>query len=742
VGERAGRNPAEAGAVLAERPNSEAVPEASQAEPRPLSQEHFASKEDWLLDVIRQTVAPVSTADTFFPEAPHSTDSEEAPTADATDESLEKLRRLILGAEIDGLAELRRQLADPRRQAEAVSRVVAEALRLKARRDDELVVALKATVDQIMRSTVRNNPADLADNLFPVMGPAIRRSIAESFRSMLQDFSRSLEKSFSFTGLKWRFEAARTGRKFSEVVLLKTLEYQVEQVFLIQVDSGLSLLHLYHDKALPTDDADQVSAMLTVMQRFVNDSFAEGELSAIEFGEFNIYIVRAPQVYLACVVRGQAPSDLRTDMRIALERIVADCAEELDAGSLSKDALARATLYAEALLSSRYRDEGGKLSWTIRLLPLAVILAILGGLGFWQYKGYETGRLEERVRAALGQAGVIPLTVEPSRFGPWRVTVLQDELAAPLDGPIAAAGLPRERLILSAQPFISQDVDIVGQRLRDLLRDAPPGIEQEPDPAALAERRATLNGAASIPWALSAYERLRAVPGVRDVEVRVQDPDRDVALAIKNRQVNLTGQTALVPWLFPVYERLKNLGGIDGLSLNLRDSGNGVAASLENGVLTFKGQASLSWQTAVAANVPAGSVDLSGLTDDADTRALKTLRDRINQRVILFPLGGDQPVPADQALLEQAVDDLIALEKLAASMDMLVSLIIYGHADVTGSDRRNYELSQARTKTVAAQLYARGSAIPISTYGLGSEFAAQDDQSSRKIELRVDLHRR
>ncbi|MDR2387990.1 MAG: hypothetical protein LBE80_10475, partial [Deltaproteobacteria bacterium] len=64
--------------------------------------------------------------------------------------------------------------------------------------------------------------------------------------------------------------------------------------------------------------------------------------------------------------------------------------------------------------------------------------------------------------------------------------------------------------------------------------------------------------------------------------------------------------------------------------------------------------------------------------------------------------------------------------------------------DATGQDRRNYELSEQRTKTVAAMLYAKGSSIPISNYGLGSQFSSKsetgppvEDQDSRKIELHV-----
>ena len=782
----------------------------------PINEDSFATKEDWLLAFIEyaapppgirknppaegetrvaDNLAPTEQADGYFgggpvgadqaqdrpPAAPEAAGAggEAGPTEASpddsscvgplrdlapapSDEELDSLRRLILGREIDGLEDIHHQLSDHRRQAEALSQVVAEAIRLRARQDDQMIVALKGTVDQIVRSSVRNNPADLADNLFPVMGPAIRRSISESIRGMLQDFSRTLEKSFSLTGLKWRFEAARTGKKFSEVVMLKTIEYQVEQVLFVHTATGLRLVHLYHENALHTDDGDQVSAMLTVMQQFVNDSFAEGELSTVEFGEFNIYIARAPQAYLACVVRGQAPSDLRTDMQIALEQMIMECADELDAFDGNAEPFKKVAHYAEALLSSRYKDEGRKLSLAARLLPVMLILVILGALGFWGYKKYETDRLEKMIYQAVNKTGVIPLHIAPSLFGLWEITVLQDELAdslpyesnRPIADQIVAGGLPRDRFVINAQPFVSQDIEIVIERVRSFLKDAPQGVNKEPNPMELGARRVPLEGTATIPWALSAYEHLISVPGVKQVNVHISDPDKGLTLVIEDRRLSLKGRASLVPWVFSMYERLINTIGVDSVELNVQDSDNGVSAFIDNQVLTFKGQASLGWQTAVSENamiVSAGRlVDLSGIEDDADTRELKTLRDRINRVVILFPLGKDQPAQEDAQQLNQAVNDLVELEKLADSMGMSVSLTIYGHADATGSDTRNYDLSQARTKTVAARLYARGSAIPIAGYGLGSEFAARaggevkvsDDQASRKIELRVELSKK
>jgi outer membrane protein OmpA-like peptidoglycan-associated protein len=123
---------------------------------------------------------------------------------------------------------------------------------------------------------------------------------------------------------------------------------------------------------------------------------------------------------------------------------------------------------------------------------------------------------------------------------------------------------------------------------------------------------------------------------------------------------------------------------------------------------------------------------------------MQNLVEEINGVVIHFPLGKAAAEPADAPKLQKAVDNLVALEKLAAEMQVSISLVIYGHADFTGSDRRNYELSMDRTKTVAALLYARGSYMPIRNYGMGSEFSQKgesgtqmEDPESRKIELKV-----
>lgn len=630
------------------------------------------------------------------------------------DEELNLLRRLILGREIDGLEEVYRKFNNSGQLARAVSRVVTEAIRIRVRQDSELVGVLKTTVDSIVRNSVRNNPSELANNLFPVMGPAIRRSISESIRGMLQEFSRTLEKSFSLTGLKWRLKSWRTGIKFSEVVMLETMEYQVEQVFVIHADSGTLIIHMVNENA-PAEvkkdvkDPDQVAAMLTAIQQFVNDSFIRGALSTLEFGDRNIYVARAPQVYAACVVLGQAPPNLRVDLQTALELLVMECADDLDFFKNDTTPFDKARRHFNGLMVSRFKDETQRLPLRTKLIAVLLLAAILSPLGFWGYKHYQMAELEDRVRMTVTQPGLKLLEITPRLWERWSIVCLKDELAEMPEKALAAAGLPRERYQMEYIPYISQEHEIVLRRVRTLLAGKPEGVEDRLNPVS---KILTLRGSAPIDWLMMVYGRLRSIPGLSKVDIS-----------------------------------------------DIIDPGNGVAASLDDrGVLYLKGRASIGWlesireQAVMAPGIT--QVDLSGVVDDEDTVKIKDLAAAINGTVIFFLLNKDQPVAEDLAKLNQAVENLVELEKLAARMGLVVSLVIYGHTDSSGSANRNYDLSQERAKTLAALLYSRGAAIPISTFGLGADFAsialteetrdrkAAAGQSSRKIELRVYVNQK
>ena len=143
---------------------------------------------------------------------------------------VEQLRRLLFGKDYDALLALKAQFENSDKYTASVARILAEAIQLRREQDDALTVALAPTVEQALTNSISNNPQRIADMLYPVMGPAIRKSINQALSEALENLNRLLENSLSVRSWKWRFDAWRTGQSYAQVALLRTLVYQVEQV--------------------------------------------------------------------------------------------------------------------------------------------------------------------------------------------------------------------------------------------------------------------------------------------------------------------------------------------------------------------------------------------------------------------------------------------------------------------------------------------------------------------------------
>lgn len=294
-------------------------------------------------------------------------DESRVPPGEASSEvedlRLAELRALLLRPEQVKIEDLDRRLSSPETLAEQVSSVLPRAIVIRGSPDDKLALALRLSIESAIRTSIRSNPRFFADILYPVMGPAIRKSIAEALRAMLESFNSSLETTFSWRSLKWRLEAIRTGRSFAEVVLLHTLVYRVEQLYLLHRESGLVLRHLSAEGAV-AQDPDLVSGMLTAIQDFVHDSFGGGEnaLETFRVGELGVWIEQGPSTVLAAVVRGNPPAELNALLRTQLELIELQFDRELADFHGDPAPFPRADVLLEPCLILAQTGRGGKAS--------------------------------------------------------------------------------------------------------------------------------------------------------------------------------------------------------------------------------------------------------------------------------------------------------------------------------------------------------------------------------------------
>jgi hypothetical protein len=164
-----------------------------------------------------------------------------------------RLRTLLLADERASLNDLNSKLGNAESITQTVAGVLPEAATLRASKDNSVSKAFAPVIEDSLHHLVRENPQPLADALYPIMGPAIRRSIRQALEGMLANLNTALEHAFSPKSLKWRFDAWRSGETYARVVLLNTLAYQVEQVFLIHRESSLLLGHAWSDRAVVND---------------------------------------------------------------------------------------------------------------------------------------------------------------------------------------------------------------------------------------------------------------------------------------------------------------------------------------------------------------------------------------------------------------------------------------------------------------------------------------------------------
>ena len=445
--------------------------------------------------------------------------------------SFEQLRHLILAPEQQDLARLRERVEDPGLRTGDISAVLPEAIELRREEGGEeaLGKALLPTVESALRESVRKNPTTLADALFPVMGPAIRRSILQTLRSFFDSFNEAMDHSFSLRGLQWRVESLRTGRPFSEIVLLHSLVFRVEQVFLIHKKTGLPLAHAVAP-AVAMQDASLVSGMLSAIQDFVRDSFhsAKGQiLEKINVGEMEVWVEDGPYAILACVIRGIPPPDYRQRMAEALEHIHRNFAEAMERFEGETGPFAGANDELSQCLEFQYKEKAGeKPKPYLVAVVIAVGLALTGWMGYRGWQNYKWGQFVETLRA---QPGIV-VTGFARAHGRYVIRGLRDPLAADPTELLKAAGLTLDAAEQHWGGYYALDDAIVQKRALAVLQP-PSGVKLMVTDGVLRPE-----GEASTTWAAALRSKALLLPGIRALDTS-QLTDTDAAEFVRLQKV-------------------------------------------------------------------------------------------------------------------------------------------------------------------------------------------------------------
>jgi outer membrane protein OmpA-like peptidoglycan-associated protein len=672
----------------------------------------------------------------------------------AQDLRLEQLRTLLFGREIEVLSRLSKVVEDPEEFAAAIGRVLHSAI-ANASSDERLGQVLAPTLERAAQSSIRKDPGNLINVLYPLIVPAIRKSIGETVDETFQSLNETLKDSLTWRGLRWRWEAWRTGRSFAEVVLKHTLVYQVEHVFLIHRHSGLLIVHVAAKEAT-SQDPQLVSSMLAAIQDFVRDSFkgAEGHgVDTLRLGDLRLWCEAGPLAMLVAVIRGNPPEGLRETLRNVLSRIHEERRQALE--SFDGDTSGLADVEAHLAECATMRQQAARapqkgFPWLVALIALLVV-AFIGGEGLrWLERERQRERLRdaelrvwssyvERLRAAPG----IVVTEAGERDGKFAIAGLRDPLALDPAQALREAGVDPTEILSRWQPYQALDPAFALQRLEASLAP-PPSVT-----LALAGDRIVAQGSASAEWIARAaaaarmlpaggpgldlsgvqieaeqrlwsgyVERLRSAPGIVVAEVGERDGKFVIAglrdpLALDPeqalREAGLDPTHVVSRW--QPYQALDPPIVLQRLQASLAPP-PGVTLAITGDRIVAQGSAPSVWlaRARIAARtLPAGGpmLDLSEVQDVGEG-AFAKLREAIQKHEFRFNSNEPLPAPGQDAALDQLASELNELVALASSMRATARIRLTGHSDDTGPGTLNLSISMARAGAVLALLRKRG----------------------------------
>ena len=624
----------------------------------------------------------------------------------------EELRRLLLGRERAELAELRDQLENRERRSQEVAAILPAAVKISRARGGELAGALRPAVESSVRESIERHPETFVNALHPIIGPIVRRSIAESMRRLLQSLNQSLEHTFSWRGLKWRFEALRTGKSFAEIVMLRSLVYRVEQVFLIHRETSLALLHVAADPAL-SRDSDLVAGMLSAIQDFARDSFQTGDDATLEefrMGELQVWIATGRSAYLAAVIRGNPARELRTRLEEAIDSI-----HTLQGSALAKfqgDAAPFASLRPEleSCLETRYAAKAGSRRPTRALLIITALAAFLvAGVLALTLSGMHWSRF---VRQLSDTPGIVVTGAAHHWFGNSELDGLRDPAAPDPTELARAAGYDPARIDFNWKNYLALDDESVQRRFAQRF-EIPAGTNASVHRGVL-----TLNGTPPYEWLDRVRHEATLLAGITSV----------------------VDQGALV-----TYDRNLAQDRFEA-RFGLPD---GMNAKVANGVLILNGEASHRWLTRVRADATSlpgiTQLDASGAVD-LDERTFAQSKSIIESAFVYFLVNKDNIATEGFTALSRLPDEIRRCDTAAHRLGQEISLEIDGFADAVGDAVSNTNLSQHRADKVREFLLSCGFApAMLEARGLGKQQLPADvkpaaEESDRRVSLKVIAH--
>lgn len=174
----------------------------------------------------------------------------------------------------------------------------------EARIQRDFPVLFGPQITESIKKQIKESQDEVVEVLYPIIGRMIKKYITNEIQMLSDKIDAQMELAFSWEGWKIRIKAWISGTPQKELMLSKLIEPKIDEIHVIEKNSGL-LLGSYTKK--PDLDRDMVAGMLTAIKSFVEEAFQTDtqELESIDYQNHKIIIKNFHSFFIAVVCTGK-----------------------------------------------------------------------------------------------------------------------------------------------------------------------------------------------------------------------------------------------------------------------------------------------------------------------------------------------------------------------------------------------------------------------------------------------------
>jgi hypothetical protein len=243
-----------------------------------------------------------------------------------------QLRDILLRDDRETLSAVKKVLDDKALLSDRISPIVEEHLENMRQNFPQEYEQL---VNKMIEQKLKSSQKEIVEVIYPVLGQMITKFISLQFQMLKESIDKQVKETFSTKTIMDKIKYRIFGVKTADIIIASADVPFVEEIFVIQKNSGLLLgsAALY-----PTENRDAVAGMLTAIKDFVEDAFEKDkeDLETINYGTYRVMLYSFPTYYFAMALSGSLSTSESEKFRSSVFQF-ADRTPELRAEDVDSD---------------------------------------------------------------------------------------------------------------------------------------------------------------------------------------------------------------------------------------------------------------------------------------------------------------------------------------------------------------------------------------------------------------------